>query len=325
MEPNVILKDLFCKQCKLQFNKKIVYDIHLNIVHKKDRINREQEEIEIDSDQKSSVKLSLIKPSKNHSLCLSPRSSLERLEKQSTVTTSPTHKERHPLMKRKLQQSPQLNGNNSYRSQSVTTFQDEVYNPYKKFKRQNPSFSKDNSGPTSYDIDLNIVNKKDRINSELEDNENGIPIVTILNISVSEEPAIDNSTIHERKNLYKCIFCDASFSNHISLKIHTELLHRLHEGRKSHKCLICDYICYSSKTLKKHIDEVHDGKTFKCTICNVGFAQKNSLMKHIATIHEGKNPYQCSICDFSSCTMNLLKIHMAANHNGKKPFKCTLC
>ena len=236
MEPNVILKDLFCKQCKLQFNKKIVYDIHLNIVHKKDRrINSEQEEI--GSGRKSSVKLSLIKPSKNHGLCLSPRSSLERLEKQSKVTISQTQKDHHSFLKTKLQQ-------------------------YKKFKQQNPSFIKDISGPTSYDIDLNIVQKKDRINSELEDYKNVIP-TSGVNSSVSEEPAIDNSTIHEGKNLYKCIFCDASFSNNISLKIHNVLLH---EGRKPHKCLICDCICYSSKTLKKHIDEAHDGKTFKSTV-----------------------------------------------------------
>ena len=239
MEPNVILKDLFCKQCKLQFNKKIVYDIHLNIVHKKDRrINSEQEEI--GSGRKSSVKLSLIKPSKNHGLCLSPRSSLERLEKQSKVTISPTQKDHHSFLKRKLQQ-------------------------YKKFKQQNPSFIKDISGPTSYDIDLNIVQKKDRINSELEDYKNVIP-TSGVNSSVSEEPAIDNSTIHEGKNLYKCIFCDDSFSNHISLKIHNELLH---VERKPHKCLICDYICYSSKNLKKHSDEVHDGKNLDIKVeCN---------------------------------------------------------
>ena len=33
--------DLFCEQCKLQFDKKIVYDIHLKIIHKEDRIKSE--------------------------------------------------------------------------------------------------------------------------------------------------------------------------------------------------------------------------------------------------------------------------------------------
>ena len=34
-------KDFFCEQCKLQFDKDIVYDIHLKIVHKEDRIKSE--------------------------------------------------------------------------------------------------------------------------------------------------------------------------------------------------------------------------------------------------------------------------------------------
>jgi hypothetical protein len=41
-------RELFCELCKLQFDKKIVYDIHLKIVHKKDRIKSEQVDIEND-------------------------------------------------------------------------------------------------------------------------------------------------------------------------------------------------------------------------------------------------------------------------------------
>ena len=32
---SIILKDLFCELCALQFNKKAVYDMHLSLVHKK--------------------------------------------------------------------------------------------------------------------------------------------------------------------------------------------------------------------------------------------------------------------------------------------------
>ena len=34
-------KDFFCERCKLQFDKKIVYDIHLKIIHKEDTIKSE--------------------------------------------------------------------------------------------------------------------------------------------------------------------------------------------------------------------------------------------------------------------------------------------
>ena len=32
---NIILRDLFCELCKLQFNKKVVYDMHQLVVHGK--------------------------------------------------------------------------------------------------------------------------------------------------------------------------------------------------------------------------------------------------------------------------------------------------
>ena len=97
--------------------------------------------------------------STNNSLCSSPRSSLESLEdrsaasngsKKSSQASPPgqaqqVNEERHPLLKRALQQPPQLFNNGTA---SVTSFQDEVYKPHKKFRRHNSSFSKDDC-PTS--------------------------------------------------------------------------------------------------------------------------------------------------------------------------------
>lgn len=50
--------------------------------------------------------------------------------------------ERHPLLKRALQQPPMQLLNNS-KGAGVSNFQDEVYKPHKKFRRHNSSFSKD--------------------------------------------------------------------------------------------------------------------------------------------------------------------------------------
>jgi len=58
------------------------------------------------------------------------------------AAASSVNEERHPLLKRALQQPPQLFNN------GVATFQDEVYKPHKKFRRHNSSFSKDDC-PTS--------------------------------------------------------------------------------------------------------------------------------------------------------------------------------
>ena len=114
------------------------------------------------SDSDSGVELSLHKGpqlsssasnSTNNSLCSSPRSSLESLEDRGSTSSgsntgkkSPPNEERHPLLKRALQQPPQLFNNGT--GGSVATFQDEVYKPHKKFRRHNNSFSKDEC-PTS--------------------------------------------------------------------------------------------------------------------------------------------------------------------------------
>ena len=37
----IMLRDMFCTQCSLQFNKNIVYDLHLSLVHGK-RTNIDQ-------------------------------------------------------------------------------------------------------------------------------------------------------------------------------------------------------------------------------------------------------------------------------------------
>ena len=88
--------------------------------------------------------------STNTSVCSSPRSSVEDENKMASVKEcdderkeSPDrYEERHPLLKRALQQPPQIyNGNSSGLPNAngqtgvVAHFQDEVYKPHKKFRR----------------------------------------------------------------------------------------------------------------------------------------------------------------------------------------------
>merc|ERR1719266_1828754 len=96
----------------------------------------------------SGVESNILHPtsSTNNSVCSSPRSSSESETKSRSTSSgsstsggssaSPPSEERHPLLKRALQQPPQMFNN-------VNTFQDEVYKPHKKFRRHNNSFSKD--------------------------------------------------------------------------------------------------------------------------------------------------------------------------------------
>ena len=57
-----MLRDLFCTECSLQFNKKIVYDLHLSLVHgKKTNIKQEPNNCEETSEGTETLPESLIK------------------------------------------------------------------------------------------------------------------------------------------------------------------------------------------------------------------------------------------------------------------------
>ena len=38
----IVLRNMFCTECSLQFNKKIVYDLHLSLVHGKRTIIKQE-------------------------------------------------------------------------------------------------------------------------------------------------------------------------------------------------------------------------------------------------------------------------------------------
>ena len=47
----IVLRNMFCTECSLQFNKKIVYDLHLSLVHgKKTSIKQEPNNSEVTSE-----------------------------------------------------------------------------------------------------------------------------------------------------------------------------------------------------------------------------------------------------------------------------------
>ena len=58
-------KDFFCERCKLQFDKKIVFDIHLKIVHKEDGIKSELVDTKNDISIETSNDFSLFQEPKN--------------------------------------------------------------------------------------------------------------------------------------------------------------------------------------------------------------------------------------------------------------------
>ena len=103
MASNVI-KKFFCEQCKLQFDKDIVYDIHLKIVHKEDRIKSELVDTKNDISIETSVDniddfslleeplngISKVNEGKDNSVTL-PKKSVEQLRQNPTERLNPSN------------------------------------------------------------------------------------------------------------------------------------------------------------------------------------------------------------------------------------------
>ena len=290
LESNTI-RDLFCEQCKLQFDKKIVYDIHLKIVHKKDTIKLQdsRNDIPIETRCKPVNDISTVHEENRQPTC----------ELCGYVpTTKNKYRERQDHLAR-------------------VHFKDKIdkfvpkCRPYKCPEIDCLYVGKDNQS-----ILRHFTGKHDILRKWLKE---ALSTKEIVNSSDSIQNV--NSVIIEP--LPKCIFCDTTFSNHFLLKEHQK---KFHEGKKLHKCLTCDFKTSFKRNLVNHIEAVHEGKKpHKCWICDYSCNRKNNLKQHISKVHEGKKPYMCSICDYICYRPYTLKEHIAEVHEGKKPRKCTLC
>ena len=92
----------------------------------------------------------------------------------------------------------------------------------------------------------------------------------------------DISSDHERKK-FKCIRCNASFSQKENLKAH---ITKVHEGMKPKKCNVCKSYFSTQLILNKHLASVHEReKPYDCKICGKSFVSKQTLNAHISPLH----------------------------------------
>ncbi|XP_038068600.1 ras-responsive element-binding protein 1-like isoform X2 [Patiria miniata] len=80
---------------------------------------------------------------------------------------------------------------------------------------------------------------------------------------------------------YVCKYCQESFLQYSSLKIHL----RTHMGLTPFKCLLCDYSSADKSTLVRHM-RTHSGeRPYSCKICDFPFTTKANCERHIKKRH----------------------------------------
>ena len=141
-----------------------------------------------------------------------------------------------------------------------------------------------------------------------------------LNKDITSKNSLERriSSVHEKKQEFKCESCGKGFSKKCNIKPHME---SVHEGKKSFKCKVCDKNFSHKHHMIRHIASVHETqKAFECESCDYSCSQMSSLKTHTAsvhlTVHDGKKALICLICDYRSSQKGEMKKHILSVHEG---------
>ncbi|XP_076029599.1 uncharacterized protein LOC143018235 [Oratosquilla oratoria] len=140
---------------------------------------------------------------------------------------------------------------------------------------------------------------------------------------------------HPEERVYKCSFCQLSFTSYNQRLRHYRATHRakrklrcvecslnfetldefnLHRLQHKFKCSVCFKVFLSRDSIREHM-LIHNGPRLPCPHCTKTFTQRSNLRRHIR-IHTGEKPYKCTYCDKcfgdkSSCNSHI-KVHTGA-------------
>jgi stress-induced morphogen len=148
--------------------------------------------------------------------------------------------------------------------------------------------------------------------------------------------------------LFKCEYCNSSFTERYNLRVHIEIKHKQKpfryvcneckkgfHGKKDlelhsvthqidpviHQCSECDFKSKHVKSIKRHYKAKHCNdsqsitKRFKCDICDKKFENRAKLKRHYY-VHKDKSlrPTACSECSYRCIEKSELKRHMEVVH-----------
>eukprot|EP00092_Neocalanus_flemingeri_P098611 GFUD01125752.1.p1 GENE.GFUD01125752.1~~GFUD01125752.1.p1 ORF type:complete len:333 (+),score=63.03 GFUD01125752.1:30-1028(+) len=165
------------------------------------------------------------------------------------------------------------------------------------------------------DCNENILN----IKSECLDSDAGIEDIEVYDSGqyvTNEIVKVEEGGLHSLKE-------ETSMSEENVPKIHVESVCSLQNADSEFFCVMCPKKYNRIANLRRHIQSVHELKTFKCPLCEKNFTQNSSLKMHIQTVHEMRT-FKCHLCDKNFSRNSGLKIHVQTVHEMKTVY-CHVC
>uniref|UniRef100_A0A1I8MNQ4 C2H2-type domain-containing protein n=1 Tax=Musca domestica TaxID=7370 RepID=A0A1I8MNQ4_MUSDO len=171
----------------------------------------------------------------------------------------------------------------------------------------------------------------------------------------------EHMATHTGVDLYKCLYCDATFKSKSNRSTHSKRVHPveyekaiirrpkpcgiknfetssfsceklLAKHQKDHPakeyiCETCGKVTPTLAVLKRHVRKVHDPKVpAQCTYCGKWYVTRSLMLRHVLNMHTtADSEHRCDICGFVSSTRSATRQHKRFKHNPEKRHKCTMC
>lgn len=128
---------------------------------------------------------------------------------------------------------------------------------------------------------------------------------------------------HAKLTLYKCTFCDKSFSDSSNFSKHKKI-----HGESYLKCDLCHRKFNSKKMIALHMEYHRNNKPVKCRHCSRVFHFESMLKKHVKNAHHDSplSKFRCSFCDEIFKSLREKWDHEWDVHNVRKLIvDCLIC
>ncbi|CAG9135537.1 unnamed protein product [Plutella xylostella] len=128
---------------------------------------------------------------------------------------------------------------------------------------------------------------------------------------------------HAKLTLYKCTFCDKSFSDSSNFSKHKKI-----HGVSYLQCDLCQRKFNSKKMITQHMEYHNNNAPISCEYCHKVFHFESMLNKHIKCAHtkEMSNRFRCRFCHVYFKSLKEKWDHEWAVHNVRKMIvDCLIC